>query len=153
MRAPPIRYRHGRECRDTARDPSLAGAPGDDPVLESIFTGVDEHRIHQHKFLIGLLFGDNAVYDTSPLRALLDQYITEASSRQSLPCRQPGGGQSGGPGPGGHGQLLGCTATSGSAGKPKAATAVAAPTLLQSPCGRRAMHGALTPGPVGSPTP
>ena len=58
---------------------AFLGTPADDAVLEEIFTHVDEGSIYRKKSLIGLLFGGNSLYDTSPLRRLLDRYITEAT--------------------------------------------------------------------------
>jgi predicted acylesterase/phospholipase RssA len=60
---------------------AFLGTPADDAVLEEIFTHVDEGSIYQKKSLIGLFFGGSSLYgsslyDTSPLRRLLDRYIT-----------------------------------------------------------------------------
>jgi hypothetical protein len=61
---------------------AFLGTPADDAVLEEIFTHVDEGNIYEHKPLISVLFGASSLYDTSPLKALLDKYITEEALRR-----------------------------------------------------------------------
>jgi hypothetical protein len=56
---------------------ALLGTPADDAVLEEIFTTITSKDIYtDDKRVLSLLFGKNSVYDTSPLQALLDKYIT-----------------------------------------------------------------------------
>ena len=56
---------------------AFLGAPEDDAVLEEIFTTISAADIYtDNKKLLSLLWGENAVFDTSPLQALLDKYIT-----------------------------------------------------------------------------
>ena len=55
---------------------AFLGTPGDDAVLEEIFTTINADDIYTNKRLLSLLWGRNAVFDTSPLQALLDKHIT-----------------------------------------------------------------------------
>jgi predicted acylesterase/phospholipase RssA len=56
---------------------AFLGTPEDDAVLEEIFTTITASDIYtDNKRLLSLLFGRNAIYDTSPLQALLDKYVT-----------------------------------------------------------------------------
>ena len=56
---------------------AFLGTPEDDAVLEEIFTTITASNIYtDNKRLLSLLFGRNAIFDTSPLQALLDKYIT-----------------------------------------------------------------------------
>jgi len=56
---------------------AFLGTPADDAVLEEIFTTISARNIYaDNKRLLSLLWGRNAVFDTSPLHALLDKYIT-----------------------------------------------------------------------------
>ena len=61
---------------------AFLGTPADDEVLEQIFTHTDKARIYTHKPLLGLLFGGNSFYDTAPLQATLDKYITADTLRR-----------------------------------------------------------------------
>ena len=61
---------------------AFLGTPADDTVLEEIFTHVDQDSIYEHKPLLGLLFGGNSLYNTSPLQRLLDKYITAETLRR-----------------------------------------------------------------------
>lgn len=56
---------------------AFLGTPEDDALLEEIFTTISAADIYtSKKRVLSLLFGRNSVYDTSPLQALLDKYIT-----------------------------------------------------------------------------
>ncbi len=55
---------------------AFLGTPADDEVLEKIFTTISARDIYVKQGLFGLLWGRNAVFDTSPLQALLDKYVT-----------------------------------------------------------------------------
>jgi len=56
---------------------AFLGTPQDDAFLEEIFTTISSADIYtSNKRLFSLLWGKNSVYDTSPLQALLDKYIT-----------------------------------------------------------------------------
>jgi len=56
---------------------AFLGTPDDDAVLEEIFTTINASNIYtDNKRLLSLLWGRNAIFDTSPLQALLDKYIT-----------------------------------------------------------------------------
>jgi predicted acylesterase/phospholipase RssA len=56
---------------------AFLGTPGDDALLEEIFTTISAADIYtSKKRLFSLLWGRNSVYDTAPLQALLDKYIT-----------------------------------------------------------------------------
>jgi len=56
---------------------AFLGTPKDDAFLEEIFTTISAADIYtSNKRLFSLLWGKNSVYDTSPLQALLDKYIT-----------------------------------------------------------------------------
>ncbi len=61
---------------------ALLGTPADDAVLEKIFTHVGDRSIYRTRPWIGLLFGNNSIYDTSPLQELLDRYITDEVLRR-----------------------------------------------------------------------
>lgn len=61
---------------------AFLGTPADDVVLKEIFTGVDDDSIYRRNTVIGLLFGGNAIYDTSPLQGLLDRYMTDETMRR-----------------------------------------------------------------------
>lgn len=56
---------------------AFLGTPADDAVLEEIFTNVDTADIYKKRRPIGLLFGINSMFDTSPLQGLIDKHITE----------------------------------------------------------------------------
>jgi hypothetical protein len=56
---------------------AFLGTPADDAVLEEIFTNVDTADIYKKRRPIGLLFGINSMFDTSPLQDLIDKHITE----------------------------------------------------------------------------
>ena len=56
---------------------AFLGTPADDEVLEEIFTTISASDVYKSKGMLGLLFGANSLYDTSPLKGLLDKYITE----------------------------------------------------------------------------
>jgi hypothetical protein len=55
---------------------AFLGTPADDATLEEIFTRIRASDIYVNKGMLGLLWGRNAIYDTSPLQALLDKHIT-----------------------------------------------------------------------------
>jgi hypothetical protein len=56
---------------------AFLGTPADDAVLEQIYTRVNRDDIYTTGSLIWRLFtGRNALADTSPLKALIDKYIT-----------------------------------------------------------------------------
>ena len=55
---------------------AFLGTPDDDAVLEEIFTTISAADIYTGKRLFSLLWGGNAIFDTSPLQTLLDEYIT-----------------------------------------------------------------------------
>ncbi len=55
---------------------ALLGTPADDAVLEEIFTGVTKDDIYKERGIVEMLSGANALYDTAPLRALIEKYIT-----------------------------------------------------------------------------
>ena len=55
---------------------ALLGTPADDAVLEEIFTGVTKADIYQERWIALVMPGTNALYNTAPLRALIDKYIT-----------------------------------------------------------------------------
>jgi len=56
---------------------AFLGTPADDALLEEIFTTINSESIYtSKKRVLSLLFGRNSVYDTSPLQALLDKYMT-----------------------------------------------------------------------------
>ena len=56
---------------------AFLGTPQDDAALEQIFTTITSKDIYtDNRRLLSLLFGANAILDTSPLQALLDKYIT-----------------------------------------------------------------------------
>jgi predicted acylesterase/phospholipase RssA len=68
---------------------AFLGTPADDAVLETIFTGVDKSDIYKPRLLLGIFFGNSSLYDTSPLEALLDKYITaETLQRVAAACDQ-----------------------------------------------------------------
>jgi len=56
---------------------AFLGMPADDAVLEEIFTTISTANVYRFRGVLGLLFGANSLYDTSPLKGLLDKYITE----------------------------------------------------------------------------
>ena len=56
---------------------TFLGTPADDVVLEEMFTTIHASDIYKKRGMIGLIFGSNSVYDTSPLKGLIDKYITE----------------------------------------------------------------------------
>ena len=56
---------------------AFLGTPADDAVLEEIFTNISARDIYTKKSFLGLLFGGSSYYDTTPLKGLLDKYITE----------------------------------------------------------------------------
>jgi len=56
---------------------AFLGTPADDAVLEEVFTQMSRRDIYHRRGLIGMAFDASSVFDTSPLRALLDKYITE----------------------------------------------------------------------------
>jgi len=55
---------------------AFLGTPADDAVLEKLFTTISARDIYVKQGLFGLLWGRSAVFDTSPLQALLDKYVT-----------------------------------------------------------------------------
>jgi hypothetical protein len=61
---------------------ALLGTPEDDAVLQEIYTKVTAQDIFKKNFIIGLFFGSQAAYDTSPLKSLLDRHITQAVLRR-----------------------------------------------------------------------
>jgi predicted acylesterase/phospholipase RssA len=63
---------------------AFLGTPDDDAVLEEIWTTINASNIYtDNKRLLSLLFGKNAIFDTSPLQALLDKYITAEVLRRT----------------------------------------------------------------------
>ena len=55
---------------------AFLGTRDDDAVLEEIFTTINASDIYTGKRLLSLFWGRNSMFDTSPLQALLDDYIT-----------------------------------------------------------------------------
>ena len=55
---------------------AFLGTPADDAVLQEIFTGASTADIYTSKGPLKLLFGENSLFDTAPLQALLDKHIT-----------------------------------------------------------------------------
>ncbi len=55
---------------------AFLGTPSDDAVLKELFTTMSASDVYTNKKLLSLLWGKNAIYDTSPLQRILDRHIT-----------------------------------------------------------------------------
>ena len=55
---------------------ALLGTPGDDKLLEEMYTQVTKDDIYKNRGITSLLSGADSLRDTAPLQALLAKYIT-----------------------------------------------------------------------------
>ncbi len=56
---------------------AFLGTPADDAALAEIFTGIDKSDIYTENGILAIAAGATSLYDSSPLRALLERYITK----------------------------------------------------------------------------
>lgn len=69
---------------------AFLGTPEDDELLKKYFTGISAADIYRKRSLLGLLWGHDSYFDTSPMAALLDKFITaETLQRVAAAHDQP----------------------------------------------------------------